>query len=83
MVLPALTAVAMPVMYGALVSAVAYGGYKAVQALNARVDQYSAVADYAEYSMWFDSEDEEEKKLLVISGDNGKGDEQPIHARAA
>ena len=38
LVVPSLTAVAIPIIYGAITGAVAYGGYKAVQALNEKHD---------------------------------------------
>ena len=34
LVLPSLSSIVMPIIYGAITGAVAYGGYKAVEALN-------------------------------------------------
>jgi RHS repeat-associated protein len=62
-VLPALSAYAAPLIYGAITGAVAYGGYKAVQALNARDhSNYSPADNYANYSMKFEASSEEEEK---------------------
>lgn len=51
--LPALSTWAAPVIYGLITGAAAYGGYKAVQSLNKREDNYSAADDYAQYVMQF------------------------------
>lgn len=60
--IPSLSAYAGYAIAGAVTGALAYGGYKAVQALNAKTDNYSAADDYAEYSMRFDAECEEEER---------------------
>ncbi len=60
--IPSLSAYAGYAIAGAVTGALAYGGYKAVQALNAKTDHYSAADDYAEYSMRFDAECEEEER---------------------
>lgn len=60
--IPSLSACASYAIAGVVTGAVAYGGYKAVQALNAKTDNYFAADDYAEYSMRFDAECEEEER---------------------
>src|SRR5260221_5970260 len=62
LILPSLTAIAAPIVYGAFAGAVAYGGYKIAQAVNSRDNGYSFANNYAPSSMWFDVSCEEEKK---------------------
>lgn len=60
--LPALSACAVPIISGAITGALLYGGYKVVEALNAKDDGYSPAEDYAQYVSKFDAECEEEQK---------------------
>ena len=61
--LPALSAYAAPLIYGAITGAVAYGGYRAVEALNARdYNSYSPIDDYRSYSLKFGADCEEDEK---------------------
>ncbi len=61
-VLPSLTAVTTTVLCGAAAGAIFYGGYKAVQRLNEKNDNYSPADDYANYVIQQDKALEEEKK---------------------
>jgi RHS repeat-associated protein len=54
--LPSISAIAAPIIYGAITGAVIYGSYKGIEALNAKSDDYSPKDDYTNYVRQYSKE---------------------------